>query len=136
MLGSYHGQPFVVGQLSNLDEITNNTNAVEILSRDGIWIEKIHYPYSDGISKYGIASTNDSGNLIFTLVATHKIILVIVMGGRTADRDMGIGATDIVAQFKNEKWNQLGILNVARQGHRAILYKDRIMIVGGAGDNR
>ena len=64
------------------------------------------------------------------------IILVIVMGGRTADRDMGIGATDIVAQFKNEKWNQLGILNVARQGHRAILYKDRIMIVGGAGDNR
>ena len=58
------------------------------------------------------------------------------MGGRTADRDMGIGATNIVAQFKNEKWNQSGILNVARHGHRAILYKDRIMIVGGAGDNR
>jgi len=64
------------------------------------------------------------------------IIPVIVMGGRTTDRDTGIGATDIVTQFKNEKWQQLGILNVARQGHRAILYKNRIMIVGGAGDNR
>ena len=72
MLGSYHGQPFVVGQLSNLDEITNNTNAVEILSLDGIWIEKIHYPYSDGISKYGIASTNDSGKTIITRVPSHK----------------------------------------------------------------
>lgn len=61
---------------------------------------------------------------------------MIVIGGRTADRNMGIGATDIVAQFKNEEWNKLGKINVARQGHRAILHKDRIMIVGGAGDNR
>ena len=61
---------------------------------------------------------------------------MIVIGGRTADRELGIGATDIVAQFQNDKWNRLGNLNVARQGHRAILHKDRIMIVGGAGDNR
>ena len=66
MLGSYHGQPFVVGQLSNLDEITNNTKAVEILSFNGSWMEKIHYPFSDGISKYGIASTNDSGDTMIT----------------------------------------------------------------------
>ena len=58
------------------------------------------------------------------------------MGGRTADRDMGIGATNIVAQFYKDKWEKLGHLNFARQGHRAILHKDRIMIVGGAGDNR
>ena len=58
------------------------------------------------------------------------------MGGRTADRDMGIGATDIVAQFIDEGWRKLGRINVARQGHRAILHRDRIMIVGGAGDNR
>ena len=58
------------------------------------------------------------------------------MGGRTANRDTGVGVTDIVAQFKNNTWTLLGNLNVARQGHRAILHKERIMIVGGAGDNR
>ena len=58
------------------------------------------------------------------------------MGGRTADRDMGIGATDIVAQFIGEGWRKLGRIKVARQGHRVILHRDRIMIVGGAGDNR
>lgn len=60
-LGSYDGQPFVVGQLSNLDELTNKTDAVEIFSSGGPWMEKNHYPYSDGISKYGIVSTNYSG---------------------------------------------------------------------------
>ena len=69
-LGSYLGQPFVVGQLSNLDEITNNTDAVEILSSDGIWMEKTHYPFAEGISKYGIVSTNDSGTTYFALFYT------------------------------------------------------------------
>ena len=59
---------------------------------------------------------------------------MIIIGGRTANRDSGFGATDIVAQFKNEIWIQLGALNVAR--HRAMLHKGRIMVVGGAGDNK
>lgn len=66
---------------------------------------------------------------------------MIIIGGqqhnwRSAHKATGIGATDVVAQFKDEKWTQLGLLNVARQGHRAILHKGRVMIVGGAGDNR
>ena len=44
------------------------------------------------------------------------------MGGRTTNRDTGVGVTNIVAQFKNNTWTLLGNLNVARQGHRAILH--------------
>lgn len=64
-LGSYHDQPFVVGHLSTLDELQKTAkNSVEILNVDGSWEEKNHYPFSDGISKYGIVSTNDSGRII------------------------------------------------------------------------
>ena len=69
-LASYHGQPFVVGQLSDnlspLDELMRlNTNAAELLLPNGTWVEKSPYPFSDGISKYGMVSTNDSGMNIF-----------------------------------------------------------------------
>ena len=63
-LGSYRGHPFVVGQLSTLDELTDNTAAAEIFLFNGSWEEKSHYPFSDGISKYGIVSTNDSGTCV------------------------------------------------------------------------
>ena len=63
-MGSYRGHAFVVGQLSTLDELTDNTAAAEILLFNGSWEEKSHYPFSDGISKYGIVSTNDSGTVI------------------------------------------------------------------------
>ena len=63
-LGSYRGQPFVVGQLSTIDKLINKAAPAEILTSNEIWNEKSNYPFSDGISKYGIESTNDSGNLM------------------------------------------------------------------------
>ena len=54
---------------------------------------------------------------------------IIVFGGGV---DVGEKSTDVIAQYRNEKWSAIAKLLIARQGHAAIKNgSNSIMIVGG-----
>ena len=54
---------------------------------------------------------------------------IVVFGGGV---DVGEKSTDIIAQYKNDKWTAIAKLLVARQGHAAIKNgSNSIMVVGG-----
>lgn len=46
--------------------------------------------------------------------------------------DVGEKSTDVIAQYRNDKWTAIAKLLIARQGHAAIKNgSNSIMIVGG-----
>ena len=54
---------------------------------------------------------------------------IIVFGGGV---DVGEKSTDVIAQYRNDKWTAIAKLLIARQGHAAIKNgSNSIMIVGG-----
>ena len=55
-------------------------------------------------------------------------ISVIYFGGYHTDK----GPNDIVAEYKNLKWNDLGNLASPRYGHRSVYIRNKIFIIGGA----
>ena len=54
---------------------------------------------------------------------------IIVFGGGV---DVGEKSTDVIAQYKKDKWTAIAKLLIARQGHAAIKNgRNSLMIVGG-----
>ena len=43
----------------------------------------------------------------------------------------GSGTQDVIAEFKNDAWRQLGTLTKGRYGHASISLGDEIMVIGG-----
>ena len=49
----------------------------------------------------------------------------------------GIYTRDIIAEFKNDAWRQLGTLEKGRNTHGSIILNDETMVIGGySSDNR
>ena len=43
----------------------------------------------------------------------------------------GYYTRDIIAEFKNDAWRQLGTLTKGRDGHGSIVLNDETMVIGG-----
>ena len=56
---------------------------------------------------------------------------VLILGGSCDDID-----SSLIARYTLDKWEQVGNLQQARNGHRAISNGDRIYVVGGYGTLR
>ena len=74
------------------------------------WQNGTDYPFTPSrIYRYSAASTPDAAYII---------------GGRYTQ--------DIIAEFKDEKWRQLGRLQQGRQQHASISFGKDTMVVGGS----
>ena len=61
-------------------------------------------------------------------IISIKDAIIVFAGGV----DVGEKSTDVIAQYRNEKWSAIAKLLIARQGHAAIKNgSNSIMIVGG-----
>ena len=43
----------------------------------------------------------------------------------------GINTRDVIAEFKNDSWRQLGTLTKGREAHASISLSDETMVIGG-----
>ena len=112
VLGVYRGEPFVTGYYNPENKKT------EIFDNDlKKWNVVVDYPFNTGkqISMYATTSTEES---------------VFVIGGFTNVSLDGL-RTSIIAEYKDDKWNNVGNLNQARQAHGAIKSGPLTMIIGG-----
>jgi len=109
-IANYQGYPLILGDNSGHSK-------VEMFDKNNNqWIEGTDYPYATIISGYSVVSTPSN---------------VIYFGGFG-----GFGASDIVAEYKDHTWTQLGTLNQQRKGHSSIQMDNKIFILGGYnGDN-
>ena len=63
-----------------------------------------------------------SGISAYSTVSTSEAAYII--GGHTTP--------DIIAEFKEESWRQVGTLAKGRSRHETLLVGDEIMVIGGA----
>jgi len=47
------------------------------------------------------------------------------------DHDIYLGQYSIIAQFQNNEWQKIGVLNEAKSGLSAILHNGEYLIIGG-----
>ena len=55
---------------------------------------------------------------------------VYIIGGWTYDSSKG-HRTPVIAEYKNDKWYNVGNLNQSRHAHAAITYGSLTMVIGG-----
>ena len=91
-------------------EYDNCSVKTELLDMNTLqWQNATDYPFSPSrIYRYSTASTPDAAYII---------------GGRYTQ--------DIIAEFKDDKWKQLGRLQQGRQQHGSISFERDTMVVGG-----
>ena len=56
------------------------------------------------------------------------------IGGRDGPWTV-IGTRDVIAEFKNDAWRQLGTLTKGRYAHGSITLNSETMIIGGGGSS-
>lgn len=108
-IANYQGFSLVLGGTNNaklemLDTLKSPLKWVEYEGTD--------YPYQNQLYAYSVISTPVS---------------VIYFGGYHNNE----GDNDIVAEYKNLKWRQLGTLSSPRYAHRSIQMGSKIYVIGG-----
>ena len=106
-LANYRGKALTTG----CQEFDNCKIKTELLDMNTLqWQNGTDYPFTPSrIYRYSAASTPDAAYII---------------GGRYTQ--------DIIAEFKDEKWRQLGKLQQGRQQHASISFDRDTMVVGGS----
>ena len=125
-LASYQGFPLILGGTNNnkLEMLDTTKNLFEWIEYEGT-----EYPYENQYVKLSYPKWNHFKNTFrlyaYSVIATP--ISVIYFGGFHSDE----GPNDMVAEYKNHKWTELGRLASRRYGHRSIKMESKIYIFGG-----
>lgn len=121
-LTSYRGKPFITG---NDGSDGRSTEYLDLGS--GKWTVGTPYPFGVG--------DNNVQPRIRNYATTYTEKSVYIIGGRHHEYDYEPNhrqMTDIIAQYNNDIWTEVGKLEKPRENHAAITVDGMTMILGGA----
>lgn len=107
-LANYKGKALTTGCYSTTSDCSFKTELMDMTTFT--WTDGPNYPFGSGyIAFYSAAETVNAAYIIG-----------------------GYYTKDIIAQFKDDQWYQLGSLNQGRWAHASLTIGDETIIIGGA----